>query len=213
MGAAVRPGAVLAGGEGVRDGFSQSPERLPASISRRGAEPRQGSIRPVVSRAPERSVSLVGEMEGDGGPGLGWLGGCPPPAAEGILALPGGVTPRGWGSSLLPVVLQARGHPSSSSPPRSGSSWAPAPRPKCTRGPPCLSFPVRQLGFSHLTSPRKKRAGGGRGSAVVLGSAPQVDNVCNAPWAWFGGRMDLGQWDGRQRGRRRRGLPGGCQVM
>lgn len=136
----------------MRNGFSQSPERLPASISRRGAEPRQGSIRPLISRAPEPSVSLVGEMEGDRGPGLGWpggeQGGCPPPAAKGVWQCPGG-SPQGDGaaprgpagtgtSQQLPYTPQWDTHPE--------RTW----------GSPCLSFPAWHWTLP-IYSPREQR--------------------------------------------------------
>lgn len=165
MGAAVRPGAALAGGEGgVRNGFSQSPERLPASISRRGAEPRQGSIRPLISRAPEPSVSLVGEMEGDGGPGLGGnKGDAHPQQPRGSGSARGG-HPKGMGQ--LPVVLQARGHPSSSPTPHSGTLALSA------RGVPRASVSPLGTGLFPFTAPGSRGAVGGCGSPVVLGSAP-----------------------------------------
>lgn len=204
MGAAVRPGAALAGREGVRNGFSQSPERLPASISRRGAEPRQGSIRPVISRAPEPSVSLVGEMEGDGGPGLGWPGGIKgdahPQQPRGSGSARGG-HPKGMGQ--LPVVLQAWGHPSSSPTPRSGSCWALA---LSARGVPCASVSPFGTGLFPFTAPGSR--GAVAGASWCWGRPQQVADICNAPRARFGGRMDLGQWDGRHRR-----LPGGCQAM
>lgn len=136
-----------AGRGGVRNGFSQSPERLPASISRRGAEPRQGSIRPLISRAPEPSVSLVGEMEGDGGPGLeGNKGDAHPQQPRGSGSARGG-HPEGMGQ--LPVVLQARGHPSSSPTPRSGTFTPSA------RGVPRAS--VSPFGTGLIYSPREQR--------------------------------------------------------
>lgn len=55
MGASLRArgGAARLGRQAGRNGFSQSLERVPALISWRGAEPRQGSIRPVISHGPE----------------------------------------------------------------------------------------------------------------------------------------------------------------
>lgn len=58
-------GAVLPGRAGEM-AFCRSLERVPASISWQGAEPRQRSIRAVISRAPERSVRMGGESSPPG---------------------------------------------------------------------------------------------------------------------------------------------------
>lgn len=75
-------GAVLPGRAGEM-AFCRSLERVPASISWQGAEPRQRSIRAVISRAPERSVRLGGESS--------------PPSST--------AAPSCWGGSPVTAVL------------------------------------------------------------------------------------------------------------